>query len=350
VADPHGWLLPTSNASALSEHIVAHIFSDEEMKRSGVQVGVAMVSSMGEFEYSEPDAFARALFDDWGIGFPDTQNGVLIVMCVGDRIVSIQTAAGSVRWFPDRKAEVAIEHMKPHLRMGAYDKAVESGVDAIFRSWTSHAQSAAHASSITAQNGEEYGPWYGGAVFGVIFFAVLVLFVTFMVSVDTQNDADPAPTTGEEELNLDGKCCLCLFTADKDEESVRVLSCAHRVHITCFSTWEKQYKKDAEECPVCGCNPREMLTKEQQASWHAWTQSECGRSHCCCEDDHLINALMWRHVLFPRRLCYTTPSPSTASLNKTESAKVVGAVVKTGLSIAFGGGKSFGGGGASGGW
>lgn len=101
----------------------------------GYQVAIALMSKFeaagGVDAAATAKAFARALHDSWGVGEAACQNGVLLLLSIGDRQSYISTGAGSVQVLPDDVALQILENMKPHLRGGEYGKAVIDAVTQI---------------------------------------------------------------------------------------------------------------------------------------------------------------------------------------------------------------------------
>ncbi|KAG2491015.1 hypothetical protein HYH03_010687 [Edaphochlamys debaryana] len=74
------------------------------------------------------EAFAKALHDRWGVGDPACNNGVLMLLSLEDRQLYISTGAGSVSRLSYGVLGNIIEDVKPVLRAGRYDEAVERAV------------------------------------------------------------------------------------------------------------------------------------------------------------------------------------------------------------------------------
>ena len=79
-----------------------------------------------------PDEFATALFEKWGIGKKDKDNGVLVLISRGDRKAVIRTGYGVEGALPDIIAGRIIRNvMAPEFREGDYDGGTEAAVKAI---------------------------------------------------------------------------------------------------------------------------------------------------------------------------------------------------------------------------
>ncbi len=81
-----------------------------------------------------PAEFATALFEKWGIGKKDKDNGVLLLVSRDDRQAQIRTGYGVEGALPDIVAGRIIRNlMAPEFREGNYDAGTIAGVDAIAR-------------------------------------------------------------------------------------------------------------------------------------------------------------------------------------------------------------------------
>lgn len=81
-----------------------------------------------------PAEFATKLFEKWGIGKKDKDNGVLLLVSRDDRQAQIRTGYGVEGALPDIIAGRIIRNlMAPEFRDGNYDAGTIAGVDAIAR-------------------------------------------------------------------------------------------------------------------------------------------------------------------------------------------------------------------------
>lgn len=81
-----------------------------------------------------PSGFATALFEKWGIGKSDNDNGLLVLIARDDREVQIRTGYGIEGVVPDVIAgRIIRERMLPHFREGDYDAGTEAGVSQLAR-------------------------------------------------------------------------------------------------------------------------------------------------------------------------------------------------------------------------
>ena len=120
----------------------AHVLSDrakqaleselaEFEKTTSNQIAVAIVPSMGG-DYVEN--YAVKLFEEWGVGGKDRDNGVLLLLSIEERKMRIEVGYGLEGALPDSIAQSILDNeMTPRLKAGDYDGAVTAGVQAILQ-------------------------------------------------------------------------------------------------------------------------------------------------------------------------------------------------------------------------
>jgi uncharacterized protein len=103
--------------------------------QTGKQVVVLTINSIQDYPTGDAslESFATNLFNTWGIGDADRNDGILILVAPGDRAVRIELGRG----YPasaDRVAQSIIdEAMLPHFREGQMSQGTLAGVAAVVR-------------------------------------------------------------------------------------------------------------------------------------------------------------------------------------------------------------------------
>ncbi|KAK9797370.1 hypothetical protein WJX73_005978 [Symbiochloris irregularis] len=96
--------------------------------RQGFQVGVALMRKM-ELQGQTPEAAAAKLADQlyqqWGVGDASCGNGALLLLSIDDRQTYIVAGEGHLS---TAHIVSVLERMKPKLRTGNYDRAVEGAI------------------------------------------------------------------------------------------------------------------------------------------------------------------------------------------------------------------------------
>jgi len=117
--------LSSAQIQQLEQKLVA--FDDS----TSTQIAVAIVKSVGDYDINE---YALELGRKWGVGSAGKNNGIMILVALGDRKISIQTGYGLEGVLPDIYAKRIIENdIKPYFKSGDYYAGLESGTDAIIK-------------------------------------------------------------------------------------------------------------------------------------------------------------------------------------------------------------------------
>lgn len=122
VSDPERFL--SSSATAQADSILWHL-----RQATSAEVVAVVLPSFGDTSVEE---FATELFNKWGLGKKDKDNGVLLLISVNDRVAKIETGYGVEGALPDITAKKIITHaIAPNMINGNVDKAVVESVDLI---------------------------------------------------------------------------------------------------------------------------------------------------------------------------------------------------------------------------
>lgn len=106
-------------------------YSQALAKRTKAQIAVLTVRDLGG---ESLDEYALAVLRQWGIGDKKLNNGVLILVSVGDRRSRIEVGYGLEGALPDGLAgRIQDEEMLPYFRQGNYDKGIAQGYTAVLR-------------------------------------------------------------------------------------------------------------------------------------------------------------------------------------------------------------------------
>lgn len=93
------------------------------------QVAVVILKSIGDYDINE---YALELGRKWGIGGKEKNNGVILLIALGDRKMSIQTGYGLEGALPDIYTKRIIENdIKPFFKEGDYYSGIEAGTNSI---------------------------------------------------------------------------------------------------------------------------------------------------------------------------------------------------------------------------
>ena len=121
---PDGFVVDT--AEVLSPQVEDGLEAElaDFAQRTTDQVAVAVVPSL---EGQSVEDYAQGLFDSWGVGLAEADNGVLLVVAVQDRADRVQVGRGLEATLTDEAAAGVLARMQPELRAGDYAAAVQVG-------------------------------------------------------------------------------------------------------------------------------------------------------------------------------------------------------------------------------
>lgn len=120
---------------------MANVLSQETEQRLNQKISeleaqngteIAVVTVRDTASEASPKDFATALFNHWGVGKADADNGVLWLHSVGDRRVEIETGYGVEGMLPDARVGRIIDQVViPEFRRDDFDAGTLAGVEAL---------------------------------------------------------------------------------------------------------------------------------------------------------------------------------------------------------------------------
>jgi uncharacterized protein len=133
---------------------------------TSTQIAVVIIKSLDGYEVAD---YGVRLAQKWGIGGKKNNNGVLLLVSLGDRKVTIQTGYGVEGALPDAIARRIIEkEIKPSFKEGNYYQGLEQGTDAII--------------AYTKGEYKNDNPRKGNGVGRGIFLILLIIIVIVIIS------------------------------------------------------------------------------------------------------------------------------------------------------------------------
>ncbi|MBC7758247.1 MAG: TPM domain-containing protein [Phormidesmis sp. FL-bin-119] len=96
---------------------------------SSTQIAVVIVKSLEGYDVAD---YTQRLAESWGVGGAKNNNGVVFLVSLGDRKVTIQTGYGVEGALPDAIARRIIENeVTPNFKSGNYFAGIDQGTNAI---------------------------------------------------------------------------------------------------------------------------------------------------------------------------------------------------------------------------
>ena len=130
--------------------------------RTGVECTVVIIDSVNNYAPTASlESFATNLFNTWGIGDRNKNNGILLLVSLQDRKVRIELGAGYGAKHEKAAANIINNAMLPLFKQGKTKEAIMAGCDAIIKS--------------TVPQPTSPWVWYG-IIFALIFFGIIAFF------------------------------------------------------------------------------------------------------------------------------------------------------------------------------
>lgn len=144
------------------------------------QVAVVVINSIGE---TVPKTFATKLFNYWGIGDREKDNGLLILMVMDQRSIEFETGKGMEGILPDIRCKYIQEtFMVPYAKAGNYDACIVGGVKSVIMFITDPENAPevmAENSSAFSQSNSPFAQPVSITVMGIIGAALLAFTLLF---------------------------------------------------------------------------------------------------------------------------------------------------------------------------
>jgi uncharacterized protein len=164
LVNDYSGVLSAEQKEALEKKLV--LFSDS----SSTQIAIAILKSVGDYDINE---YAVELGRKWGVGQSGKNNGIMIVVAVGDRKISIQTGYGLEGALPDVYAKRIIDNdIKPNFKAGNYYAGLDEGTTSIIK------YTRGEYKNDSPKTSSKKGGGGGGSI--VIIIIIVIVIIIFM--------------------------------------------------------------------------------------------------------------------------------------------------------------------------
>lgn len=134
---------------------------------TSTQIAILIMKSVGQYDIND---YAQKVGRQWGIGQKGKNNGILILVAMGDRKMSIQTGYGVEALVPDATTHEIIENdMKPHFRNNDYAGGLNAAVDDLIKYTKGEYKAAKKPHSSNS----------GGGAIAIIIIVIVILIIIF---------------------------------------------------------------------------------------------------------------------------------------------------------------------------
>lgn len=274
VADPDH-LLSAATENYVNQHL------DELRKTTTCEMAVAVIRSTGGESIED---YAYRLFNMWGLGASDKNNGVLLLIAVDDRRARIEVGSGAEGELPDITCGKIIRHtIAPAMKEGNVNQAVTSAVDKIYQVLTNPevAEVLRSENTGTVRRVQAIGRdalWnFLGLVVLCVFLFTLAMFIFDLVRVAKRDNYRRAMTWRSHLSTYWWGAGLSLGLA---------------LPIALLALWMYRHARDKKEiCDTCGAKMNKLSEDEDNAylspsqdfeeklgtvDYDVWLCPECG--------------------------------------------------------------------------
>jgi uncharacterized protein len=136
---------------------------------TSTQIAVVVIKSVGEYDI---DDYGQKLGRAWGIGQKGKNNGILILVALQDRKVTIQTGYGAEGGVPDIITHQIIENdITPHFKQGDYYGGLNLATDDLMKYMKGEYKGTKKVQHARGNNAGNYG--------ALIFIVIIILVIIF---------------------------------------------------------------------------------------------------------------------------------------------------------------------------
>lgn len=128
--EPTGFVNDVANVIAGSQEAQMLNIARAVREQTGAEIAVLTVDSISP--YATIEEYGIAVAEAWGVGAKNEDNGVILIVAVGERHVRIEVGYGLEGALPDgRVGSILDQYVVPHLRNNDYGEGLLAGVQAV---------------------------------------------------------------------------------------------------------------------------------------------------------------------------------------------------------------------------
>jgi uncharacterized protein len=136
---------------------------------TSTQIAVVLIKSVGDYDIND---YGLKLGRAWGIGQQGKNNGIVVLVAIGDRKVTIQTGYGAEGAVPDAITHEIIQNdITPRFKQNDYYGGLNTATDDLMKYMKGE-----YKSSKKPQQPQQS---FGGGIFIVLFIVIFILILIF---------------------------------------------------------------------------------------------------------------------------------------------------------------------------
>lgn len=156
-------IMSVEEQNALEQKLVAYNDS------TSTQLAIVVIESLEGYEVSD---YATRLAESWGVGQKQKDNGVMLLVAIADKKITIQTGYGMEGVLPDAICKRIIEkEIKPAFKQSRFYEGIDNASTAIFKFAAGEYKS------------DNYGKKEKGLPFGII----IIIFIIAVIILSRGN-------------------------------------------------------------------------------------------------------------------------------------------------------------------
>jgi len=138
---------------------------------TSTQIAVVIIKSVGDYDIND---YAQKLGRAWGIGEKGKNNGIVLLVAITDRKMSIQTGYGAEGAVTDANTnEIINNDIKPRFKEGDYYGGLNAGTDDLIKLMKGEYK-AVNKPGASRDDDSRGGGGYGVLIFIVIFILIII--------------------------------------------------------------------------------------------------------------------------------------------------------------------------------
>lgn len=141
--------------------------------RTGIQMTVLTIPSRGDYDDSPSiESFATGLFNAWGVGRAQFNDGILVLVATEDREMRVELGAGYDQGYDVIAQDIVNKRFLPEFRNGDYSAGIEAGVNEIVARIAERHAADLPPEELPADWSRRFGKYlpyaFGGLIAGVV--------------------------------------------------------------------------------------------------------------------------------------------------------------------------------------
>ncbi|WP_369298673.1 YgcG family protein [uncultured Neglectibacter sp.] len=154
--------------------------NEDLFDRTGAEIVIVAVDFLGG---EAIDDYVYDLFNDWGIGSSERNNGILLVLAIGEDNYYAQAGQGIDTYFDSQMQGLLDDYLEPDFAVGNYDAGVKKFFDAVLAELNRYDYNDQYEETADGEH-YEYSSGMGSMAFSFfwkVFRFILIVFVVILV-------------------------------------------------------------------------------------------------------------------------------------------------------------------------